>query len=208
MPTIDDLLSEAYCNWDNPEVLSRTGRELQNRNRLDHARRILHRAVELDPSYPQARLERARVLLAVKRAADALADLDLFLSTNPDYAPALHDRGRARVMLGLYEAALSDLDRAVVLGAGPAARVDRGSVHAQLRRFNLAREDAEAAIRLDAAVLDPTGPIATRRRSSSVMAELPDTESARAPSAGVSTSFPTATETNSPPLEARPSSIR
>ena len=50
MPTIEDLLAEAYCNWDNPKVLSRTGRELQNRNRLDHARRILHRSVELDPT--------------------------------------------------------------------------------------------------------------------------------------------------------------
>ena len=66
---------------------------------------------------------------------------------------------------------------------------------------------SELDCRLDVA-LDPTGPIATRRRSSSVIAELPDTESARAPSAGVSTSFPTATETNSPPLEATPSSIR
>lgn len=50
MPTIDDLLAEAYCNWDNAKVLSRTGRELQNRNRLNHARTILHRAVELDPA--------------------------------------------------------------------------------------------------------------------------------------------------------------
>ncbi len=50
MPTIEDLLSEAYCNWDNAKVLSRTGRELQNRNRLERARHILHRAVELDPT--------------------------------------------------------------------------------------------------------------------------------------------------------------
>ena len=52
-------------------------------------------------------------------------------------------------MLGQYETALGDLDRAIRLGAGAAARIDRGSVHAQLRRFELAREDAEAAIRLD-----------------------------------------------------------
>ncbi len=50
MPTIEDLLSEACCNWDNPGVLARTGREIQHRNRLDHARRILHRAVKLDPT--------------------------------------------------------------------------------------------------------------------------------------------------------------
>ncbi len=50
MPTIDDLLAEAYLNWDDAGVLSRIGRELQDRNRLDHSRRILHRAVELDPA--------------------------------------------------------------------------------------------------------------------------------------------------------------
>jgi tetratricopeptide (TPR) repeat protein len=50
MPTVDELLVEAYSNWDDPQVLSRTGRELQNRNRLDHSRQVLHRAVELDPT--------------------------------------------------------------------------------------------------------------------------------------------------------------
>jgi tetratricopeptide (TPR) repeat protein len=50
MPTIDDLLVEAYSHWDDASVLARTGRELQNRNRLDRARQVLHRAVALDPT--------------------------------------------------------------------------------------------------------------------------------------------------------------
>ena len=39
-----------------------------------------------------------------------------------------------------FEEALTDLDRAIRLGAGATARVDRGSVHAQLRRFLQPRE--------------------------------------------------------------------
>jgi tetratricopeptide (TPR) repeat protein len=119
------------------------------RGDLEPALRDLDRAIELDPTYPQARLHRADMLLAAKRPAEAAAELDLFLTTNPDYAPALQARGRARVLLGQYEAAVADLDRAIELGAGAAARVDRGSVQAQLGRFDQAREDALEAIRLD-----------------------------------------------------------
>jgi tetratricopeptide (TPR) repeat protein len=48
MPTIDQLLQEAYTHWGDAPVLHRTGRELQDRNRLDHARTVLRRALELD----------------------------------------------------------------------------------------------------------------------------------------------------------------
>jgi tetratricopeptide (TPR) repeat protein len=50
MITVEKLIREAYSHWDDPEVLSRTGRELQNRNRLDLAREVLERAVSLDPA--------------------------------------------------------------------------------------------------------------------------------------------------------------
>jgi len=49
MPTIDQLLKEAYSNWDDAAVLARTGKELHDRNRLDHSKAVLGRAVELDP---------------------------------------------------------------------------------------------------------------------------------------------------------------
>ena len=54
MSTIDDLLYRAYRGWDDPGLLTRIGRELQVRSRFDHARRILRRAVELDPSNDDA----------------------------------------------------------------------------------------------------------------------------------------------------------
>jgi len=52
MPTITELVREAYSHWDDPAVLARTGRELHDRNRLDLAREVLERALELDASDP------------------------------------------------------------------------------------------------------------------------------------------------------------
>ena len=50
MKTIDDLIREAYSHWDDAKVLARAGQELHGRTRLDAAREILGRAVELDPT--------------------------------------------------------------------------------------------------------------------------------------------------------------
>jgi tetratricopeptide (TPR) repeat protein len=50
MTTIEALLVEAYSSWDDATVLSRTGRELQDRNRLGPACEILERAVEIRPA--------------------------------------------------------------------------------------------------------------------------------------------------------------
>ncbi len=54
MATIADLVRQAYSNWNDPAILSRAGRELHDRNRLDLAREILDRAVELDPGDTEA----------------------------------------------------------------------------------------------------------------------------------------------------------
>jgi len=48
MPTVNDLIREAYSHWDDAKILSRTGRELHDRNRLDITKEVLARAVELD----------------------------------------------------------------------------------------------------------------------------------------------------------------
>lgn len=55
MPTtIEQLLQEAYTHWDDGPRLSRLGQEIHDRNRLDHARRVLGRAVELVPEDVEA----------------------------------------------------------------------------------------------------------------------------------------------------------
>lgn len=54
MATIEQLLHEAYAHWDDGPRLARLGREIHDRNRLDHARRVLGRAVELVPDDEEA----------------------------------------------------------------------------------------------------------------------------------------------------------
>lgn len=54
MATIEQLLHEAYAHWDDGPRLARLGREIHDRNRLDHAQRILGRAVELVPDDTEA----------------------------------------------------------------------------------------------------------------------------------------------------------
>lgn len=49
MPTIPEMLTEVRRSWDDAPALARLGRELEARNRLDHAREALERALELDP---------------------------------------------------------------------------------------------------------------------------------------------------------------
>ncbi|MHC4549281.1 MAG: tetratricopeptide repeat protein [Planctomycetota bacterium] len=47
MATIAELVREAYSHWDDAAVVARTGRELHDRNRLELAREVLARALEL-----------------------------------------------------------------------------------------------------------------------------------------------------------------
>ena len=49
MATVEQLLHEAYTHWDDGPRLARLGRELHDRNRLDHAQRVLAQAVALAP---------------------------------------------------------------------------------------------------------------------------------------------------------------
>jgi predicted Zn-dependent protease len=52
MTTIADLIREAYTHWNDAAALARAGCELHDRNRLDLAREVLARALELDAGDP------------------------------------------------------------------------------------------------------------------------------------------------------------
>jgi tetratricopeptide (TPR) repeat protein len=47
--TINDLILHALNNWDSAEVVAQVAEYLESRNRLDLARKLAHRAIELDP---------------------------------------------------------------------------------------------------------------------------------------------------------------
>ncbi|MHC4471732.1 MAG: tetratricopeptide repeat protein [Planctomycetota bacterium] len=54
MPTVEHLIRAAYSHWDDPDLLSHLGRELHDRNRLDFAKEVLERALELNADDQEA----------------------------------------------------------------------------------------------------------------------------------------------------------
>jgi len=122
----------------------------EKQGRLDLALIDLNRAIELDPTYPEAYLNRGEALAAAKRFHEAILDLDRFIASNPGFAPAYQSRASAWSGLGENERAIADLDRAIALEPDSAELRDgRAFVLVRMQRYDAALTDFETAIRLD-----------------------------------------------------------
>jgi tetratricopeptide (TPR) repeat protein len=134
---------------------------------LAKAERAYRRALSLAPRDPAPRVGLVRVALlrselsqgyAVApddaRVRSWLKDLDGALGLDPDYAPALLERGRLLLMLGDAEAARGVLERAVALLPGHA------EAESALGVALIARGDSEGAVKRfrRASRLDPDNP--------------------------------------------------
>lgn len=79
----------------------------------EHERAVHYftRAYQADPTFRLARLNRAILLgRELGRSAEALADLDALLAEDPQFAPALLNRGLILEGNGRYHEALRDLE--------------------------------------------------------------------------------------------------
>jgi tetratricopeptide (TPR) repeat protein len=104
-----------------------------------------------DNSGSNAFCMRARDLVAQGRAEDALALYDDVLKADPCYALAYADRGTTHALLGKYDLALRDMERAFSLGfAAATAYCTMGNIYSELRQFHNALECYSKAIALDA----------------------------------------------------------
>ena len=122
MATIEQLLHEAYSHWDDGPRLARLGREIHDRNRLDHAQRVLARALELVPddtdawahlSYAHFRSlddERGRAVLreGVERTGDDGLKMTLAQFTEGEEAGRLRQEIQGTTDLGARASLLSD----------------------------------------------------------------------------------------------------
>ena len=73
--------------------------------------RYFTRAYEVDPSFVQARLARAKLLWReLGRFEEALADIDALLDEDPTYGEALFNRALIAQENGRYQEALQDLE--------------------------------------------------------------------------------------------------
>ncbi len=94
---------------DNADALARRGNAFAANRDPARALEDLGRAIDLAPTVPAYRLDRARVLLALKRGDEALLDLDEALRLDPALAEARVTRASLRVAGRKPALALEDL---------------------------------------------------------------------------------------------------
>ena len=120
-------------------------RENQDTDALDS----FSRAIETDPSFPDAYGNRATLLAEMGRLEDAVADYESALALRPDNAEDLCNRAGALANLGQFEAALAGFDRAIILMPRMApAHFNRGDVLLRLNRLGEALRDYDNTIAL------------------------------------------------------------
>ena len=115
------------------------------------------------PTDAEAHGNRGNVLLALKRAADALASYDRAIALRPDDADTFYNRGSALLELGRFEEAVASYDQALALRPDHAqAHCNRGNA---LWRWSAPRRRWRATTgrsRLRRTMPPPTTTAATR----------------------------------------------
>ncbi|RKX72260.1 MAG: hypothetical protein DRZ90_03135 [Spirochaetes bacterium] len=163
----DKTMADAYAfrgnlalgesDWDKAEVNLKKALEIKSDSvesltglawvmakteRLDGALPLLDKAVEIDPEFVYARVDRSRVNVALRNYNDAEKDLSFAISREPDVQWHYLDRARIRLRYFQdYEGALEDLNNVERLDPDNFfAMVYLAGLHDDLRHFKLAEK--------------------------------------------------------------------
>lgn len=105
------------------------------------------KAIELEPDYVIAYLDRSVVYIKKRLHDKAIADLNKAIRLKPDYAVAFYNRGLAYKNIGRYDLAIQDYTEAIRLNPDYAfAYVNRGNAYSERGVYNKAIEDKTKAI--------------------------------------------------------------
>ncbi len=140
------VLKAAPANFD---ALHLCGLCKAQSGQMGEAFRLISAALKINAQAPDAWLNLANVLHALKRENEALDALDKALALRPGDADALTKRGAALLGLGRVKEALVSFDEA--LGRNPRqgeALINRGSARAALGRASEALADFDAVLAL------------------------------------------------------------
>jgi predicted O-linked N-acetylglucosamine transferase (SPINDLY family) len=118
--------------------------------RTEQAVELLRRAIELNPSIPNAHNNLGNVLTELDDPVAALTSYDRAIALNPNYAVAHNNRGVALQDLDRPADALDSYDRAIALNPNYAeAYNNRGTALVDLNRPDNALDDYDKAIALN-----------------------------------------------------------
>lgn len=141
-PTSSTQIPEAV------ELLNQ-GKTLIELHRYEEALGILEKAIQIDPKYPQAWVERGEALSKLQKYEEALRSYDEALKIKSDYSQAWHYRGIVLEKLKRYEEALSSQDKAVAIQPNyPEAWHQRGVVLDKLQRYQEALSSLDKAVEI------------------------------------------------------------
>jgi tetratricopeptide (TPR) repeat protein len=117
---------------------------------MERAEKELKEAIELNPSFAEAYVNRGNTYASLKQFERAIADFDRAIELNPSFAEAYVNRGNTYASLKQFERAIADFDRAIELNPSFAeAYVNRGNTYASLKQFERAIADFDRAIELN-----------------------------------------------------------
>jgi tetratricopeptide (TPR) repeat protein len=115
--------------------------------RLIEALASYDEALTIRPHFPEALINRAKVLCALKRFDDAVSDYDQALSLRPDAAEAHLNRANALMQMRRFEEALASYDKTLAIKPDDAIALNnRGSALNTLRRSNEAVMNYDKAL--------------------------------------------------------------
>ncbi len=107
------------------------------------------RAIELDPAFTSAFINRGSVFTAMGNYFRALEDYDQAIELDPLDSVTFYNRGNVHRKLRDYQSALADYSESIHLGPGdPDPFFNRGEVHRRLKQTREAAEDFEKFIEL------------------------------------------------------------
>jgi len=127
------------------------GDEYLKKSKFEEAIEQYGRAIDLDPDYEKALLQRARTYERLEKYEAAIADYESAIVFNEKDPEIYYASGRLYYKRGDYYPALERLDRAIVLkGNYQDALIERAKVNVALGRYMKALNDTKKALRLDA----------------------------------------------------------
>jgi tetratricopeptide (TPR) repeat protein len=131
-------------------VYQKRGKKLTKYRITDEGKRILEKALEIDPYYAEAWYNKGLVYYKMKKYNEALECYNKALEIDPYYAEAWNNKGNVYYKMKEYNEALECYNKALEINSFDAgAWNNKGNVYYKMKKYNEALECYEEAIKLN-----------------------------------------------------------